>query len=390
MGIAALEIPRPILRRAPPTARDYARRDRAIELFDQQRYRESIAETFAYLLPNQPIPDLAHEALCLVQGSARVRARIDGDALQVGASLASVGAQTQAVAALRYVLTRLSATGQVFQPRLSDGVIRLEFRDRLELLHPLKLIEAMLRLPSEAERNDAWLVERFALDASDREAIQPLDADELAQATALWAQHWSDVAALMKESRRRRSLFFLEALGAYALHLVRYTLPLFGGLRARLTEMSDTFTDEDVDPDRRETVLAKCIKAMQRVSADELAACLGHARYAINPLQPGTPAMISALLGGGQRLASIGEFRAAGRSLEAALGLVVVYVMLLSQYAWAPEIERMLREGLDLAARKPWLECADVLFDHASRSAQRFGSNAERVREDAAAVLAPA
>lgn len=377
MGIASLHCPLPVTRRAPLAARDYGRRDRAVELFDAQRYHEAIGETFAYLIPGIDVPDLATGPLCLVQGSARVHARIDDGALVVSSTLAQLTPGTQTIAALRYVLTRLAATGQIFQPRLEGGVVRLEFRDRLPLLHPLKLIEVMQRLPMEAERNDAWLVDRFGLDTPDRHAIEALDAEELARAMGLWTQHWETVAGLLTESRRRRSLYFFDALGAFAANQIRYTLPLSGTVRASLMEFADTFTDGDADPDRREGALAKCVKAMKRVDATELARCLGHAQYAISPLHPGTPALLAALLGGGPRMQGAGELRAGGRSIEAALGLIALYLILLAQYSWAPEIEAALREGLDLASDQPWRDAADVLWTHAHKLAQRHGGHAQ-------------
>jgi hypothetical protein len=385
MGIASLTIPAPIGRREPPQARDYGRRDRAVELFDERRYREAIAETFAYVIPGVAVPDLEREALCLVQGSARVRARIDGAALVVSATLAALDpAAPRPIAALRYALARLSATGQIFQPRLDAGVLRLEFREALELVHPLKLVEVMQRLPAEAERNDAWLADRFGLVMTDREALVGLDAAELERAKAVWAQHWQTVEGLMTESKRRRSIYFFDALGAFALNGVRYALPLFGAVRAQLNELADVFTDGDEDPDRREAALGKCIKAMKRVDDATLARCVGHARYAINPLAPGSPALLSALLGGGPRLSGAGELRATGRSIEAALGLVALYVLLLAQYAWAPEVETALRGGLDAVAGKPWRDAADLLWAHAHRTSTRHGAASERAREEPA------
>jgi len=377
MSIASLQCPLPIRRRAAVAPRDYARRDRAIESFEAGQHQESIGETLGYLLPDIRIPDLASDALCFVQGSARVRIHIEGDELVLTTSLAALRPDAQSTAALRFFLTRLSATGQLFQPRLRDGTIRLEFRDRLSLLHPLKLAEVLQRLPMESDANDGWLAERFGVDAPDREAIAPLDDVEFARAWSIWIEHWNSVNELMLESRRRRSVRFLDALGSYAANQVRYTLPLFGSVRARLNESADDYTDKDENPNKRDSALAKCIKEMRQVSQNELRQCLGHSSYAINPLHEGTPSLLTSMLGSGHRMQTTGELRAVGRSLEAALELIADYLYLLADHSWPVEVETALRSGLDLVSGKPWREAADVLWNHANHTARVFGSHGE-------------
>ncbi|MFO1493407.1 MAG: hypothetical protein U1F26_01960 [Lysobacterales bacterium] len=381
MAISTLDLPQPIRRRPQVAPRDFAKRDRAIELFDAGDYAESVAETLRYLLPGVPIPDLTAEALCFEQGSARVRAEIDAQGFSLSTVLAALTPEAQVTAALRFFLSRISATGQVFQPRLRGEVVTLEFRDPLPLLHPVKLGEVLQRLPMEADNNDAWMVREFGVATPDRAEMTPLSADEFERALAIWEGHWAAVDELMTESRRRRSVRFLDALGSYAANQVRYTLPLYGSLRARIQEASDTYTDKDEHPNKRDSVLAKAIKEMRQVGADELRACLGHARYAINPLQEGTPSLLSSLLGG-QRMQTTGELRAVGRSLEAALELIADYLYLLAYHSWPADIEATLRQGLDQASGKPWREAADGLWNHANAIVRTYGSHGERDREE--------
>lgn len=382
MAIHSVDLPQPIRHRPLVAPRDYARRDRAIELFEAQQYVDAVHETLAYLLPGVTIPDLTCEPLCFVQGSARVRAHIEGDHLVLTTVLAALAPEAQATAALRFFLSRISATGQVFQPRLRDDTITLEFRDPLPLLHPAKLNEVLQRLPMEADSNDAWMTREFGVTTPDREPIAPLDEDEFARALSIWNRHWAAADELMVESRRRRSVRFLDALGAFAANQLRYTLPLFGSLRARLNEAADEYTDKDETPNKRDSVLAKSIKEMRQVDAAELRACLGHATYAINPLQEGTPSLLTSMLGGGHRMQTTGELRAVGRSLEAALELIADYLYLLAHHSWPIEVEQALRAGLDLASGKPWREAADNLWNHANQTARVFGSHGERDRDD--------
>ena len=382
MSISSLICPQPIRARLTIAPRDYARRDRAIESFEAGDYLTAVHETLGYLLPAAEAPAFADGTLCFVQGSARVRVQLDGDSLALTTALFRLTPEAQSTAVLRYVLTRLSATGQVFQPRLRDDVISLEFRDRLSLLHPSKLAEAVQRLAMESDSNDGWLQQRFGVIPTDREPVAPLDDAEFARALDIWTTHWASVDELMLESRRRRSVRFLDALGSYAANQVRYTLPLFGSVRAALNESADAYTDKDENPNKRDSALAKCIKEMRQVPIDELRACLGNARFAINPLHEGTPSLLTSMLGAGHRMQTTGELRAVGRSLEAALELIADYLYLLADHSWPAEVETALRSGLDLVSGKPWREAADALWNHANQTARVFGSHGERDRDD--------
>lgn len=377
MPLASLHCPPPLRHRLPLTPRDHARRDLAIELFDSQQYGQAVRETLRYLLADAASADFAGDDFHFVQGSARVHLRLDGDGLRITSTLATFTPQTQATAALRYFLTRLSATGQLFQPRLREGTVTLEFGDRLAMLHPLKLIEVLNKLPLEADRNDAWLASQFGVDTPDRETLAALDEPEFARARDIWHAHWSAVDELLGHSRRRRSLRFLGAIGALAANWPRYALPLTGALRARLYEAAEDFTDGDADPNKRESALAKCARDMRAVSDTDLRAGLGHARYAMQPLHEGSPSLLSSMLGGSERMQGLDELQSQGHALEAAAELISVYVYLLAHYAWPAEVDTALRAGLELASDKPWREAFALLSDHAHATARAYGSHGE-------------
>jgi hypothetical protein len=382
MSIATLRVAPPVLHRQAFAPRDHGARDLAIESFEAGRHRDAVGQTLRYLLPDANVPDAAEQPFHFVQGSARIRLRLGADSLHVTAALAALKPEAQATAALRFFLTRISGTGKLYQPRLRDGVIALEFDERLALLHPLKLIEVLTKLPTEADRNDAWMVEQFGVATPDREPIEPLDAAEFARAWTIWSEHWAAVEALVAHSRRRRSLRFLSALGAFAVHQVRYALPLFGAVRARLGEDAEGFGDDDEDPNKREAALVKCIKTMQRVGAEDLRACLGRVTYAINPLRDGSPSLLTSLLANGERMQAVDELRAAGHAMEAALELFALYLYLLARHSWSTEVEAALRNGLDLASGKPWHDAAAALAEHAHATVRGFGSHGAHEQDD--------
>lgn len=382
MPIAALSLPTPIRRRPVIAPRDYALRDRAIELYESGQYAEAMQATLAYILPEAQIPALEQQEFSFVQGSARVRVRLDDARLSLCTVLAELVPETQATAALRYFLTRLSSTGQLYQPRLRDGRVTLEFSDALALLHPSKFLEVLQRLPSDADANDGWISEQFGLRMTDRELPTPLDDAEFALAFSLWQQHWRDVDELMVESRRRRSVRFLDALGSFAVNQLRYTLPLYGPVRARLNQNAEEFDDHHAAPGKRDSALARCVREMRQISADHLRECLGHARYAINPLQQGTPAIIGSVLGAGEGMQTTGKLRATGRALEGALPLVADYLYLLADHSWPEDVEAALRAGLHQVSGKPWREALELLWQHAHQVARDFGSHDGAQRDD--------
>lgn len=373
MPLSNLVFPPPIRHRIMVAPRDYDRRDEAVILYEAGEHLAAVEQTLAYLLPGLLAHELASSPLCFVQGTARVRLRLEDGDLVISTALVRLRAGAPATAALRYALSRLSATGQLFQPRLREGVLTLEFRDRLSLLHPLKLIEVLQRLPSESDHNDEWLTQRFDVEEADREPPRVLDGDEFDRALGIWNTHWQAAEQLLLESRRRRSVRFLDAIGAWTVNQLRYALPLHGSVRASLNEAADEFTDKNESPDQRETALARCIRDMRRVEETALRRCLGHARYAINPLQEGTASLLGSMLGG-QRLQTSHSLRAAGRHLEAALELIADYLYLLAEHSWPEVIDRHLQAALAEVSGKPWREVATLLSQHADQTCRQYGS----------------
>jgi hypothetical protein len=365
-------------------ALDYELLEAAHALSDEGRVREAIAKVLAHLFPLQPVPDdLTQEPFVFTQGSSRVSVRIEGDELAISVPLVKLPGGGGTVAALRYLLTRISGSGQLHQPRLRDDGVSLEFRDQLARLHPSKLIEALRRMPLEADSSDDWLIGQFQVLPFERATIDPLEAEELARALAVWRAHWDEIEELLKESQRKRSMFFLNELTAYGLYRLRYALPLCGFVASRIEEAAGTFNDTDTDPLKREAALAKCAKDMKAVSADELAGSLGHASYAISPLQEGKPEVLTSYFKTGDYLKSIDKLRTTGKSLDAALALVSTYCYLLGRFSWPAPIAADLESGLTKISGLPWREVANTLYAHVEELIERYGDDGDDDSKDA-------
>lgn len=373
MSIHSLNFPPSLRRPRAPQPRDYARRDRAIALYDEGRPLEAVHETLLHLLPSLEAPDLRAAPIVFDQGSARVRIALEDGQLCIRAEIARLSEDSNAVAALRYMLSRVAATGQLFQPRLREDLLSLEYSDPLALAHPQKLLEVLQRLPSEADHNDGWLVERFGLVLHGRAEREPLDDAEFERAEAWWRAHWDAAGELLSELRRRRSVRLLNAIGSYLVDAVRAGLPLHGTLRSELQEYAERFGDTDSPPNERDAELAKCIRALREVDPARLRECLGHAHYALDPLPQGTPSLLSRILGDSGRRQMAGEMLASGRALEAAMELVADYHYLLAQFGWAPAIDAELRQGLAQASGRGWSELCESLLAHASALCQSYG-----------------
>src|SRR5690606_31607871 len=233
----------------------------AIELYEGGEHRAAIDEAIAYLLlPGQASPDLSNAPLCLVQGTARLRLQIEDGRLHGRAVLGRLGANASATAALRHFLSSVSGTGQLFQPRLRGDVVSLEFDERLTLLHPYKLTELVQRLAEAACNADSWLTEDFGMQPLDREALQPLEENEVRRATQIWSAHWAAVDLMVDEIRRHRSSAMLNRVADYAYSQVIYALPLNGALPERLHDANDIYGDREEQPAKRLAILAKSVK----------------------------------------------------------------------------------------------------------------------------------
>ena len=382
MAITSLTYEPPVRRSSTRPSLDYELLEAAVSLADEGRPLESLLKVFEHLLPGEKVPDLATSAFSFTQGSSKVTTRIENDDLIITVPLVKVPADGRGIAALRHVLTQISATGQLYQPRLNGDDIRLEFRDRLARLHPAKVLEVLRAMPAEADENDDFLIGQFGAQPLERGAVAPLDDAEFARAEAMWRSHWNDVEELLKECQRKRSMFFLNEMTAYALHRVSFALPLCGFVGSKLSELASTFNDSDNDPSKRETTLAKCAKEMKAISSADLRKSMGHTTYAISPHAEGTANVLDGYIGEGNYTETIERLRTTGKPFEAALALISTYNFLLSRYSWPEEIEVKLMAALEQASGKPWKEAATILTDHAKAIVEEFVDDDDDEDED--------
>jgi hypothetical protein len=382
MAITTLTYEAPVRRSTRHPSLDYELLEAAATLAEEGRPVESLLKVFEHLLPTEKVPDLATHAFSFTQGSSTVTTRIENDDVVITVPLVRLPKDGRAIAALRYVLTQISATGQLYQPRLRGDDIHLEWRDRLSRLHPAKVVEVLEKMPEEADCNDDFLIGQFGAEPIDRGSIVPLDDAELARSEAIWRQHWTDIEELLKEAQRKRSMFFLNEVTAYALHRVGFALPLGGFLGARLEEASSTFNDGDTDPMKREASLAKFAKEMKAISREELQKSLGHASYAISPLSEGSGKVLANYIGPGNYTDTIERLRSSGKALEASMALISSYNYMLGRFSWPEAIEAELKAGLEQVSGKPWREVASLLAEHAEAVFAKYGEDDDEDEDD--------
>jgi len=269
MSISSLTCSPPVRRATRTPQLDYELFDQAVALFEEGKPRDAMFRVFRHLLPGHPVTEAPVGSFTLPQGSSNVTVRWDDVELWVSVPMVRLPAGG-GTAALRFLLSKMSGTGQLHQPRLRGDDVSLEFHDRLAHLHPLKLLEVLRSMPVVADNNDDWMVDQFGVTLLERGSVVPLDDDEFARAEAIWHSHWSEVEVLFKEAQRKRNLFFLNEVTSYAVYHLRAALPLGGHLGARLWEAAATFNESNESPAKREAALTKCIKGMKAVAADDL------------------------------------------------------------------------------------------------------------------------
>lgn len=382
MPITTLSYEAPVKRPAVVPELDFELLERAETLAQEGNPRDAVLEVFRHFFPGTALPALDAHAFTFTQGSSRVSTRFDGDDLVVTVPLVKLPEGGRAIAAMRYLLERTSAVGQLYQPRLDGTDVRLEHRDRLSRFHPAKLVEVLRRMPQEADRTDDWLVAEFGATALDPAAVESLTDEELARAQQIWQTHWREVDELFQECRRKRSLFFLNEVTAYTINNVSALLPLSGVLATRINQMAGTFNDSQQSGSDREASLGACIKEMKAASPEKLAASLSHATYAIAPKRRGDARVVVGLLGPGDYMARIDSMRKSEGVMDAALALVSSYVYLLGAFTCEPEIAERLHAGLTKACGKPFRELAKILFDDATELAKDLKSKLEEDEEE--------
>jgi hypothetical protein len=382
MPLNTLTYYRPVRRSVRPPRRDYDLLEQANQLAAEGQQAAALGKVFEHLFPNRTIPDLTVENFKFVQGSSRVTVKLDGDELSVRVPLVKLPAGGTQVAALRHILSVISSTGQLHQPRIIGDDIYLEFRDKQSRLHPAKMLEVLRRMPYEADMQDDWLIGQFQALPLERADIRPLDESELGRADEIWRAHWSEVEDLSKESQRKRSVWFLNEVTAYAMNRIVFALPLSGFLGARLAEAGSTFNDGNEDPLKRESTLGKFVKEMKLVPKEELQKSVGHAEYALPPVADGAPNVLGDHFGESRYMETIDQLRRQGQSIDAALGLTGSFNFMLARYAWPDPIEGALKSALEEASGKPFREAAHLLFDQARALVEALGAEAASDEEE--------
>jgi hypothetical protein len=372
MGLTSLVYTPPLRRDAVGQTLDYSVLEHAVEQYANGDAMEATRSVFRHLFPDAA-PDLA-QPFSFTQGSSRVTVRIDDGVCFVTVPMVKLPASGGAVAALRYVLQSINSSGQLFQGRVRGDDLALEFADKLHALHPHKLIEVLRRMPVEADRHDDWMERQFQATPLDRAPMEPLAGADLERAFEIWRVHWDEVDELTKEALRKRNVWFLNEVTGYALHRLRFALPVCGSVLPRLLEAAGTFNDADIDPRKREATLGKVIKEMKAITPEELTKSLGHVQHAITPHQDGTPERLTGLIGPCNYRSTIEKYLSSGYSLEAALAMVGTYYYLLATHAWPEPIAAALKEGLEASSGKPWRETAGIMLAHAESVCELVGS----------------
>jgi hypothetical protein len=372
MGLTSLVYTPPLRRDAVGRTLDYGVLEHAVEQYAAGDAMEATRSVFRHLFP-EAAPDLT-EPFSFTQGSSRVTVRIDDDICFVTVPMVKIPA-AGGVAALRYVLQSINTSGQLFQGRVRGDDLALEFADKLHALHPHKLVEVLRRMPVEADRHDDWMERQFQCTPLDRAPLEPLTPPELEHAFEVWTRHWDEVDELTKEALRKRSVWFLNEVTGYAIHRIRFALPLCGSVLPRLLEAAGTFNDADIDARKREATLGKFIKEMKALPREELARSLGHVSHAISPHGDGTPEKLTGLIGPGHYRSTIEKFLSSGYSIEAALAMVGTYYYLLATHAWPADVAALLKAGLEASSGEAWRNAATIMLSHAETVCELAGES---------------
>jgi hypothetical protein len=373
MTITSLAYEPPVRRDAVARPLDYQLLELAIEQYASGAHLASAETVLRHLFPGLP-SDLS-KPFTFTQGSSRVTVRLEDGVCFVSVPMIRLPTGGGGIAALRYLLTRINGSGQLHQARLRGDDVHLEVNERVSALHPHKLLEMLRRAPVAADQHDDWMIDQFGVTPLERGHIEPLDDAELGRAEAIWRIHWSEVEELLKEGQRKRSTWFLNEVTSFALQRIRFAVPLAGTVLPRLLEAGSTFNDSDVDAQKRETALARCIKEMKALTTDELRACLGHVEHAISPHTEGTPARLAGYIGPGHYRENIERFRAGGHSIDAAMAMIGTYYYLLATHSWPTEIAADMKSALAATSGMPWRDAATHLLAHADALIERYGED---------------
>ncbi len=222
---------------------------KALELYDEKKYKESLIEVIRYINPE--LLDSCDTSSDIVlkkgQGSAHLILKITDSVFHVSAPFLKITPETNRTALLRKVAEINFTPLMLSQIKFDNDFLQFEYCADVELCHPHKIYEVLYEIALHADDYDDEFVERYGADFIQEPEVTPLSKEEIEvvnkQIDSIFEEYKKFTEAF-KEKRREDFQWDIILISIMKIGIMPYTN---GTLRTDLAEYINNMLNSQID-----------------------------------------------------------------------------------------------------------------------------------------------
>ncbi len=269
--------------------------DKAVEAFDDQKYKASVHHIINYINPNL-IKDQDEQAdidIVQMQGSAEIHIKLTDELFSIKAPFLKITDDTNRVALLRRVAEVNFTPLRLEQIHLKDDKLCFEYQTRTVIAQPNKVYDVLQNVAIYADKYDDEFIEKYKAEFNNAPNYTPFTQEEK---DIVWQQisdifeDYKDLSALYREKRLDGYIWDILYISFLKISNMPY---VHGKLRSDLISIISLMTDTDVDFKHRVDKATNFMKKLLDKSREEIMKNFYHAQQFISLRRRSNPQIIS-------------------------------------------------------------------------------------------------
>lgn len=269
--------------------------DKAVEAFDDQKYKASVHHIINYINPNL-IKDQDEQAdidIVQMQGSAEIHIKLTDELFSIKAPFLKITDDTNRVALLRRVAEVNFTPLRLEQIHLKDDKLCFEYQTRTVIAQPNKVYDVLQNVAIYADKYDDEFIEKYKAEFNNAPNYTPFTQEEK---DIVWQQisdifeDYKDLSALYREKRLDGYIWDILYISFLKISNMPY---VHGKLRSDLISIISLMTDTDVNFKHRVDKATNFMKKLLDKSREEIMKNFYHAQQFISLRRRSNPQIIS-------------------------------------------------------------------------------------------------